>query len=457
MRLTMLSPSASNQAEQDSRTTRLGNYKKMTEQSQRAAQSFAVIGGGINGAAVAREITLRFPDAAITIFEKSDRVAAHQSGHNSGVVHAGLYYEPGSLKARLCRRGVNLLSDYAVANSLPYNECGKIVVALKPDEEERLRNIYKRAIANEVPDVELIGPDRIREVEPNSVGRLALYSPHTAITDYAEITRSLVNDVRTNGGTVHLNAEVVDLDIQPSSCKVTTVHGSGPHSDKTEHAESFDFVIACAGLQSDRVAKMAGGASHPTIVPFFGQYSQLAPEHRTILNGLVYPVPDPAYPFLGVHLTKRVDGEMLVGPNAFLSFGRENYTGRKFGIRDSIRVATDPAFWKFAAHNMKAAVHELGAVLSRKKFLAGAAEYVPSLRGATSEPITRGIRAQAMSSNGELIDDFVIEQQGRATLVRNAPSPGATSSLAIAEHIIDVIAEAHGLTNSAHNSTQKDN
>ncbi|MGC2941841.1 MULTISPECIES: L-2-hydroxyglutarate oxidase [unclassified Brevibacterium] len=422
----------------------------MTAENRHDGHTFAVIGAGINGTAVAREITRRFPDAVVTIFEKSDRVAAHQSGHNSGVVHAGLYYEPGSLKARLCRRGVHLLHDYARSNQLPFEECGKIVVALTPEEEERLHDIHERAVANGVPDVELIGPDRIREIEPNSVGRLALHSPHTAITDYAAIARSFAEDVEAAGGTIHLNAEVVDMNVQAHGCTITSERGTD------RHVETFDFVIACAGLQSDRVAKMAGGATHPTIVPFFGQYSQLAPEHRTILNGLVYPVPDPAYPFLGVHLTKRVDGEMLVGPNAFLSFGRENYSGRKIGIKDSLTVAADPAFWKFAAGNMKAAVREFAAVVSRKKFLAGAAEYVPSLKGAVSKPIPRGIRAQAMDADGGLVDDFVIEQQDRATLIRNAPSPGATSSMAIAEHIVDVVTNTHDLLPSSPESTPKD-
>lgn len=428
----------------------------MTEPNPRTGRSFAVIGAGINGAAVAREITQRFPDASVTVFEKADHVAAHQSGHNSGVVHAGLYYEPGSLKARLCRRGVKLLRDYAAANGLPYDECGKIVVALLPEEEARLRNIFERAVANGVPDVELIGSERIREIEPNSVGRLALHSPHTAITDYAAFARSFIDDVRSCGGTVCLNSEVIDIDVQLNGCTITTSDTASWRGRASERRESFDFVIACAGLQSDRVAKMAGGDAHPTIVPFFGQYSQLAFKYRTILNGLVYPVPDPAYPFLGVHLTKRVDGEMLVGPNAFLSFGRENYSGWKIGVKDSLRVATDRAFWKFAAKNMKAAVHEFAAVLSRKKFLAGAAEYVPPLRGAGSKPITRGIRAQAMDADGELIDDFVIEHQGRATLIRNAPSPGATSSMAIAEHILDVVADAHGLAPSSQTAEQKD-
>ncbi|XKH52016.1 L-2-hydroxyglutarate oxidase [Citricoccus nitrophenolicus] len=397
--------------------------------------SFAVIGAGIIGAAVARELTQRFPDDNVTVYDKADRVASHQTGHNSGVVHAGLYYQPGSLKARLCRRGVNLLRDFARDRGVPYEECGKLVVALEQVEEDRLRTIHEKAIANGVPGVELVGPEQILEIEPNATGRLALHSPHTAIIDYAAVARALIDDVRSAGGSVRLGAEVTGITNTADGCSISTPEGT----------ESFDFVIACAGLQSDRIARMAGGDAYPKIVPFFGQYSKLAPEHRTVLNGLVYPVPDPAYPFLGVHLTKRVDGEMLVGPNAFLSFGRENYSGRRIGIKDSLDVAANPGFWKFASRNMSAAVQEFGAVVSRQKFLAGAARYVPSLEGAESTPITRGIRAQSMDANGDLVDDFVIEDIGRATLLRNAPSPGATSSLAIAEHIVSEMATKHRL------------
>lgn len=397
--------------------------------------SFGVIGAGIIGAAVAREITHRFPGAEVTVLDKADAVADHQTGHNSGVVHAGLYYQPGSLKARLCRRGVDLLHDYAGEKNLPFDKCGKIVVALTPEEEARLRDIKEKALANGVPDVELLGPEGIRSVEPNAVGRMALHSPHTAIIDYAAVTRALIDDVQRAGGRVILGAEVVSIANREQGCAVTVARGG------EQSIHTFDHLIACAGLQSDRVARLAGGAAYPKIVPFFGQYSQLAPEHRNILNGLVYPVPDPAYPFLGVHLTKRVDGEMLVGPNAFLSFGRENYNGWRLGLKDSIDVATSPGFWKFAGQNMHAAVQEFGAVLSRQKFLAGAAAYVPSLEGAVSTPITRGIRAQAMDRHGRLLDDFVIEDIGSATLVRNAPSPGATSSLAIAEHLVETIAD----------------
>lgn len=393
--------------------------------------SFGVIGAGIIGAAVAREITHRFPDASVTVLDKADSVASHQTGHNSGVVHAGLYYEPGSLKSKLCRRGVNLIRDYAIDRGLPYDECGKLVVALKKDEEQRLAAIHEKAVANGVPDVELVGPDGIRAVEPNAVGRLALHSPHTAIIDYAAVARSLVDDVTSAGGQLVVGAEVTEIANGDHGCSVFA------HRGEEKLGFTFDHLVVCAGLQSDRIARLAGGSEYPKIVPFFGQYSQLSAEHRTILNGLVYPVPDPAYPFLGVHLTKRVDGEMLVGPNAFLSFGRENYSGWKPGIADSLDVSLDPSFWKFAGRNAKAAVHEFGAVVSRKKFLAGAAEYVPDLRSAESTPITRGIRAQAMDRGGVLVDDFVIEKIGSATLMRNAPSPGATSSLAIAEYLVD--------------------
>lgn len=406
-------------------------------------KSFAVIGAGILGAAAARELTRRFPDDHVTVFDKASKAAAHQSGHNSGVVHAGLYYEPGSLKARLCRRGVDLLRDYAGENRVPFQECGKLVVALRPEEEPRLRAIHERAVANEVPGAALIGPDRMREIEPEATGQLALHSPSTAIIDYPALTRALLADVRAAGGAVHLKTEVTGLANGTDRCTVTTRR-------EGELVEaSFDAVIVCGGLQSDRLARMAGGDEYPRIVPFFGQYSKLAPEHRGILNGLVYPVPDPAYPFLGVHLTKRVDGEMLVGPNAFLSLGRENYSGRRPGGRDSLEVAVSGAFWRFAARNGRAAAREFAAVVSRKRFLAQAAEYVPSLTGADSTPITRGIRAQAMDRAGRLVDDFVIEDIGRATLVRNAPSPGATSSLAIAEYLVDRLVSGHGLLAAA--------
>ena len=409
--------------------------------TQASSATFGVIGAGIIGLATARELLHRFPDASVTVFDKAPRVATHQTGHNSGVVHAGLYYEPGSLKARLCRRGVELLSDYARAKNLPYEACGKLVVALHDNEHERLRAIYQRAVANGVPDVQLVGPEQIRQLEPNAVGTLALHSPHTAITDFAAIAHALADDVQVTGGQVRLATEVVDIAVAADGCTVTTKR---PGSSD-EFTQRFDYLVSCAGLQSDRIAQRAGGDEYPKIVPFFGQYSQLEPAYRQILRGLVYPVPDPAYPFLGVHLTKRVDGEMLVGPNAFLSFGRENYTGWRIGSTDTIDVISNASFWKFAGRNIRAAFREFAGVISRKRFVSGATAYVPKLAAASSKPIPRGIRAQAMDDYGRLVDDFVIEHVGRATFLRNAPSPGATSSLAIAEHLVDTLAETHHL------------
>lgn len=391
-----------------------------------AAQSFAVVGAGIIGAAVAREILLRHPGAAVTVFEKEQGAAAHQTGHNSGVVHAGLYYEPGGLKARLCRRGVGLLKDFCAERGLPYDACGKVVVALDAVEKVRLEAIFSRATANAVPGVRMLDAVGLREIEPNATGVAALHSPETAITDYPRITRALLDDVVAADGQVRFGTAVDRLENAATGTRVHTA--AGP--------EDFDAAVVCAGLQSDRVATRSGESPDPAIVPFFGQYHLLEPAYRGHVRGLIYPVPDPRYPFLGVHLTKRIDGEMVVGPNAFLSLSREGYHGLGLGLRDTAQVVRNPAFWRFAARNAKAAGREAGSVLSRRRFVAGAQRYVPSLAGARTVPVTRGIRAQAMAADGGLVDDFVIQRNGNITHIRNAPSPGATASLAIAEHIV---------------------
>jgi L-2-hydroxyglutarate oxidase len=401
-------------------------------------QSFAVVGAGIIGAAVARELTLRFPGSAVTVFEKEAEVAAHQTGHNSGVVHAGLYYEPGGLKARLCRRGVTLLQEFSAEHDLPYEECGKIIVALNEVEEQRLQDIYARATANGVPGVKLLDSAGIREVEPNAVGRAALHSPHTAIIDYSKVTQALIDEVLAAGGTLCLNTEVH---------KVTdTTSGVTVHTDLGQ--QSFDLAVICSGLQSDRLSRASGGSDNPSIVPFFGQYFVLEPDYRLHVKGLIYPVPDPKYPFLGVHLTKRIDGEMMVGPNAFLSFSREIYRGLGISPKDTAEIIANTGFWKFAARNLPTAAREIQSVVSKKRFLREAQKYVPSLAEANATRATRGIRAQALTKNGALVDDFVIQHQGHVTHIRNAPSPGATSSLAIAEHIVQAAIQEHSLNNT---------
>ena len=390
---------------------------------------YAVIGGGINGLAVARQLLLDDPDVRVTVFEKEEAVAQHQSSHNSGVVHAGLYYEPGGLKATLCRRGVELVKRYCEQNALPYDECGKVVVALGEEELPRLDAIYRKALANGVPDVEMIDAARLREIEPNCVGLRALYSPRTAIVSYGQIAQRMAQEIEERGGTIRLNAPVRRVIERGDQVHIELQSGE-------MHPEAFDSAIACSGLQSDRLAQQSGDAATPRIVPFFGQYYVIDEAYKSHVKGLIYPVPDPRFPFLGVHFTKRIDGQMTIGPNAFISLGRENYHGDRFSLRDIADYLSYPGFWKFASRNVPATLRELKTVVSERIFVREAARYVPALAEVGVTPAVRGIRAQAMESNGRLVDDFVIRQSSRVTHIRNAPSPGATSSLAIGEHIV---------------------
>ena len=390
---------------------------------------YAVIGGGINGLAVARQLLLDFPEAAVTVFEKEASVASHQSSHNSGVVHAGLYYEPRGLKARLCRRGVELIHNYCRDNEIPYEECGKVIVALQDEELPRLDIIYYKSLANGVPGVRLIGPEELREIEPNCIGLRALHSPHTAIVSYGQIAARIAEEIEGRGGHICLNAPVGRLLEERGEVRVEFADGE-------VFDGAFDQAIACAGLQSDRLAKHSGDHATPRIVPFFGQYYVIDEAFKSYVKGLIYPVPDPRFPFLGVHFTKRIDGQMTIGPNAFISFGRENYDGRSISLSDVFNFAGYPGFWKFAARNLPATLRELKTVVSESSFVREAARYVPALAEVGVVPAVRGIRAQAMEANGALVDDFVIRQRGNITHIRNAPSPGATSSLAIAEYIV---------------------
>ena len=404
----------------------------------------AVVGGGIIGTAVARHLTERLQRVRVTLFEKEQRVAAHQTGHNSGVVHAGLYYEPGSLKARLCRRGVTLLQEFATEHAIAYEECGKVVVALEDSELPRLEAIHDRARANGVPGLRLLDADGIREVEPHANGISALHSPHTAIVDFPAVTRALAQQLAAAGGALRLGHEVRNLEQRGREVVVHTA----------ETSEAFDLAITCAGLQSDRLAARSGESPDPRIVPFYGDYFLLRPEKRALVNGLVYPVPDPRYPFLGVHLTKRVDGEVMLGPNAFLSPGRESYQRRRLVPRDLRDAVGFPGFWRFAAGNLAAAVRESRTAVSTAAFVAEARKYVDGLARADVVRGPRGIRAQAMDASGRLVDDFVITGSERVVHVRNAPSPGATSALAIAEHIVSEALQRGDLGTTAERDQQ---
>ena len=393
----------------------------------------AVVGGGILGVAVAREILRRRPGAEVTLFEKEDRLAAHQTGRNSGVVHAGLYYQPGSIKAVLCRRGVGLLEAFCEERGIRRVACGKVLVALDDVERGRLADIEERALANGVPGVRIIGQEELRELEPHVRGVAALHSPSTSIVDYAEVTQALASDAVAAGAKVLLGHEVVGMRTGGAEVVITASTAAGK-------AESvFDHAIACGGLQSDRLAVLAGDEPEPVIMPFRGEYYALKPERRNLVNGLVYPVPDPRYPFLGVHVTPRVDGEVVIGPNAVLALAREGYTWSKVSVPDLVGVARTPAFWRFARQHWRTGIREMSGSLSKRRFVAAARAYVPELTVDDVVPGRAGIRAQAMDPDGALVDDFRISFRDRIVVLRNAPSPAATSSLAIAEHVVTTI------------------
>ncbi len=393
-------------------------------------QRHAVVGGGIIGTAVARRLLARQPGATVTLLEKEDRLATHQTGRNSGVVHAGLYYEPGSLKATLCRRGVALLREYCAEHGLPYQEVGKVLVALDGAEEQRLGAIAERARANGVPGVRVIDRGELRELEPHVAGIAALHSPTTAIVDYVAVTDRLAADARAAGAAVRTGFEVAGLRHAAGEVVLTSTAGE---------EVAVDRVVLCAGLQVDRLARLAGDDDAPRIVPFRGEYYALRPERRALVNGLVYPVPDPRYPFLGVHLTPRVDGEVLVGPNAVLALAREGYRWRDVSPAELAALARFPGFRRFARQHWRTGLTEVRGSLSRRAYAAAARRYLPELTVADLIPAPAGIRAQALGSDGSLVDDFRITRRGAVVAVRNAPSPAATSSLAIAEHLVDVL------------------
>ena len=388
-----------------------------------------VVGGGIIGLAVARRIAETRPETTVTVLEKERDVALHQTGHNSGVVHAGIYYAPGSLKARLCRRGGDLLRAYCAERALPLRECGKLVVALGESELDRLRELERRGKANGVPDLRWVEHDELRELEPHAAGIAGVFSPSTAITDYAAVSHALADDVRAASGEILLSAEVTAIRRSGTRARVET----------SDECFEFDRLVICAGLQSDRIARLAGDEREPRIVPFRGEYHRLRPERAELVRGLLYPVPDPAYPFLGVHFTNRVGGGVDVGPNAVLAFAREGYRRRDVRLGDLAEALGSRGFRALARANWRMGAHELRGSLFKSAFAAEARRYVPEVTAADLVPANAGVRAQALDPDGSLVDDFRINELGPVTAVRNAPSPGATSSLAIAEHVVDVV------------------
>ena len=390
-----------------------------------------VVGAGLVGLAIARRLAERCGDEVV-VFEKETDVAVHQSGHNSGVVHSGLYYRPGSLKATLCRRGAGLLREFCAEHRLAYRELGKVVVARDDREVTLLREVETRAHANGVPGVRWLDRAALREIEPAVRGAAALHSPTTAIVDYRQIARAMADDLRRLGGQLLLGRRVTGID---RSGRITVWCGA--------ERQIVDTLVICAGLRSDTVARLAGDGPGPAIVAFRGEYHRLTAHRAALVRGLVYPVPDPAYPFLGVHITPRVDGTVDIGPNAILALAREGYRRGTVHPRELWQALAWPGTRRLFRAHWRTGVRELRGSLSRRAFAAAVRDYLPELTAADLVPAPAGVRAQAVDLDGTLVDDFRISRLGPVTAVRNAPSPAATSCLAIAEHIVDRLPERH--------------
>jgi L-2-hydroxyglutarate oxidase LhgO len=391
---------------------------------------FVIVGGGIIGLATAQCLIAAHPGAEAIVLEKENAVGLHQSSHNSGVAHAGLYYAPGSLKARLCRRGISLLREFAIARAVPWEACGKIVVAIAPRELDPLRALAERAEANGVPGLRWLDDSQLTEVEPNVAGLAGLHSPETAIVDFRAATLALAADVSAAGGEVR------------TAAKVRRVLGSMRGAPAVEllggEVVQGDRVIVCAGLQSDRLALRSGQSASPRIVPFRGEYWQLRPERAHLVRGLIYPVPDPSLPFLGVHVTRKTGGAVWLGPNAVLSLAREGYERRAVNVRDACQTLAWPGTWRMMRRHWRAGMGEIHRSVRQRAFISEVQRYVPAIAARDAIRAPAGIRAQAVDRDGALVDDFRLSVDGGVVWVRNAPSPGATSSLAIAEELAEL-------------------
>jgi L-2-hydroxyglutarate oxidase len=395
----------------------------------------AVVGGGIVGLAVARELLARNPRASVCVLERDAEIGAHQTSHNSGVIHAGVYYVPGSLKARLCVQGAREIYDYCEQRGIAHERCGKVIVATHASELGRLDELERRGLANGVQGLRRIDAAGIQELEPHARGIAGLHSPQTGIADFAAVARAYANDILDAGGTV------------ATDCGVSAVSVSG-RSLRLEHARGSTeagHAVFCAGAWADRLAVAAGADPDPRIVPFRGAYLRLVPERRELVRSLIYPVPDPSLPFLGVHLTKHVDGDVLVGPTALMVGARDAYSLATVHRRDLLDTLAWPGTWRMLARWWRTGVTELRHAALRSAFVRAAARYVPELQVADVRPAFAGVRAQALGRDGKLVDDFVFSHTERALHVRNAPSPAATSSLAIARHVADEATRAFDL------------
>jgi len=402
-----------------------------------------IVGGGIVGLATAQELSWRYPKLKVVLLEKESQVATHQTGHNSGVIHAGIYYKPGSLMAQLCVQGMKRTYEYCDKYKLPYKKVGKLVVATNDLEEKRLMDLWSRATQNQVPGLELVDHDGIKKREPACRGQKAIWSPETGIVDWGLVAKHYGKVFTDHGGTLINNFEASKFEPLSGNEGVKVTSSDGKHV-------SCRHVLTCAGLHSDRVAALSGCSSEPKIVPFRGEYLLLNPEKAKLINGNIYPVPDPRFPFLGVHFTPRMNGEVWLGPNAVLALAREGYTWRDVNMKDLAEVLKYPGFYKLGWKYLGYGLDQTLGSLFISRAVTELQKYVPNITAADIRPGPAGVRAQAMNNAGDLVGDFVFDsgegELGDKVLhCRNAPSPAATSSLAIATLVVDKMEKLWGL------------
>jgi L-2-hydroxyglutarate oxidase len=397
------------------------------------AYDYLIVGGGIVGISAAWQLLQRYPNKRILVLEKESQYAGHQTGHNSGVIHAGVYYQPGSLKADFCRRGNEATIKFCLEHDIPYEQCGKLLVATNQNEYYLMEKLFERAKENQI-EVEWLDRKQLKKREPNISGLGAFFVPQTGIVNYRKITNKMAELFKARGGEVRLGCEVLGLDEKSDGVRVRT------------YLAEFQtrYLIACSGLMADRLVKMLGIQPDFQIIPFRGEYFQLPPHKNNIINHLIYPIPDPEMPFLGVHLTRMIDGTVTVGPNAVLGFKREGYRKTDVSFRDLKEMATFSGFWKVMQQNLKAGLSEFKNSIFKGVYLELVRKYCPQVTLSDLTPYPAGVRAQAVAKDGTLIHDFLFVDTQRTFHVCNAPSPAATSAIPIGAHIVERVEEIFG-------------
>ena len=395
-----------------------------------------VVGGGIIGLATSMKLTQDFPNLKVAVLEKEKEVAQHQTGHNSGVIHAGIYYAPGSQKANFCSTGGKLLRDFCDEYGIAYDMCGKLIVATDDSEVPQLEELFKRGTENGAQGLRMVNQEEIKDIEPYSAGVKAILSPNTGIIDYFEVSQAYATRMRENGGDLLTNVEVISIENKDNLLYINTTSGT----------VVAKYVLNCAGLHADTVARMMGVDVGVKIVPFRGEYFSIIPEKEHMVKGLIYPVPDPSMPFLGVHFTRRINGSVEAGPNAVLAFAREGYKKTDVNLKDTLGTLSYSGFWKMSAKYWKVGMHEQYRSLVKGVFVKSLQKLMPEITGDDLGAPGAGVRAQVIDSNGGLLQDFAIEASPNAIHVLSAPSPGATSSLTISEYIVDLAQESFDLS-----------